>query len=49
MNGEHITVRTGSLWQIRSETAREAGLYVTPFTRKDDTPYDTNTQTTAIA
>ncbi len=31
MNGEHITVRTGSLWQIRSETAREAGLYVTPF------------------
>ena len=32
MNGEHITVRTGSLWQIRSETAREAGLYVIPCT-----------------
>ncbi len=34
MDGEPITVRTGSLQHDRSETAREAGLYVTPFTHE---------------
>jgi ParB/RepB/Spo0J family partition protein len=31
MDYELITMRTGSLQQIRSETRREAGLYATPF------------------
>src|SRR5712692_2442859 len=34
MDGEPITVRTGSLQHDRSETAREAGLYVTPCTHE---------------
>ena len=34
MDYELITMRTGSLQQVRSETRREAGLYATPFTHE---------------